>query len=74
MLQLGNKREMHVKGKGTVEVRTSHGKVKELHDVQFIPELGYNLQSVGQLMAHGYSVLFDDNACAITKKNSGTKV
>jgi len=25
-------------------------------------------------MAHGYSVLFGDNACVIENKNSGTKV
>ena len=46
-MQLDNKREMQVEGKGTVEVRTGHGKVEELQDVQFIPELGYNLLSVG---------------------------
>ncbi|KAJ8760556.1 hypothetical protein K2173_015223 [Erythroxylum novogranatense] len=67
-VQLGNKREMQVEGKGTVNVNTRYGKVKELDNVQFILELEYNLLSVGQLMAGGYSLLFDDNACVITNK------
>jgi len=46
ILQLGNKRDMQVEGKGTMDFSTTHGKVKKLHDVQFIPNLGYNLLSV----------------------------
>ena len=40
----------------------------------FVPDLGYNLLSVGQLMTRGHSVLFDDNTCVITHKKSGHKV
>ena len=39
-VQLGNKKEMQVKEKGTVGVNTSHGKVKVLDNVQFVPDLG----------------------------------
>ena len=46
-VQLGNKKEMQVKEKGTVGVNTSHGRVKVLDNVQFVPDLGYNLLSVG---------------------------
>jgi len=70
----GNKKGHTSRGKGIVEVSAIHGKVEELHDIQFIPKLVYNLLSVGQLMAQGYFVSFDDNACVITNKNSGTKV
>jgi hypothetical protein len=73
-VQLGNKKEMQVEGKGTVGVDTSHGKVKTLDNVQFVPNLGYNLLSVGQLMAGGYSIVFDNDACVITNKKSGKKV
>lgn len=73
-VQLGNKKEMQVAGKGTVGVDTSHGKVKVLNNIQFVPDLGYNLLSVGQLIAGGYSVLFDDNTCVIKNKKSGQKV
>ncbi|KAI9102238.1 hypothetical protein K1719_023748 [Acacia pycnantha] len=45
-----------------------------LDNVQFVPDLGYNLLSVGQLMAGGCSVLFDDVTCVITNKKSGKKV
>ncbi|KAH0661062.1 hypothetical protein KY290_029883 [Solanum tuberosum] len=72
-VQLGNTKEMQVEGKGKVAVDTSHDKVKMLDDVQFVPDLGFNLLSVGQLMADGYSLLFDDDACVITNKKSGKK-
>ena len=65
-VQLGNTKEMQVEGKGPVKVETSHGKIKQLDNVQFIPDLGYNLLSVGQLMTRGHSVLFDDNTCHYT--------
>ncbi|KAL4291772.1 hypothetical protein GQ457_14G025100 [Hibiscus cannabinus] len=71
-VQLGNKMEMQVEGKGTTGINTDRGKV--LNNVQFIPELGYNLLSVGQLMAGGCSLVFDDNKCVITKKKSGQQV
>ncbi|KAJ0084766.1 hypothetical protein Patl1_29610 [Pistacia atlantica] len=53
-VKLGNGTEIQVEGKGTVAIKTSHGKVKLLHNVQFVLDLGYNLLSVGQLMAGGY--------------------
>jgi len=73
-VQLGNTKEMQVERKGTVKVETSHGKINQLDNVQFVPDLGYNLLSVGQLMTRGHSVLFDDNTCVITDKKSGHKV
>ena len=41
---------MQVKGKGIVKVETSHGKIKQSDNVQFEPNLGYNLLSVEQLI------------------------
>ena len=73
-VQLGNTKEMQVEGKCLVKVETNHGKIKQLDNVQFVPDLGYNLLSVGQLMTRGHSVLFDDNTCVITHKKSGHKV
>ena len=58
-VQLGNTKETQVEGKGKVVVDTSHDKVKMFDDVQFVPDLGFNLSSVGQLMADGYSLLFN---------------
>ena len=73
-VQLGNRREMQVKGKGRVKVVTSHGKIKLLDNVQFVLGIRYNLLSVGQLMTRRYSIVFDDNTCVITNKKSGHKV
>ncbi|XP_073120321.1 uncharacterized protein [Henckelia pumila] len=69
-VHLGNGKDVQVKEKGTVSIETNHGKVRLLHNVQFVPDLGYNLLSVGQLMACGYSISFDNGACVIKKKNS----
>ncbi|KAH0657759.1 hypothetical protein KY289_026507 [Solanum tuberosum] len=73
-VQLGNTKEMQVEGKGTMGIDTSHDKVKMLDNVQFVPNLGYNLLSVGQLMSDGHSLWFDDDVCVITNKKSGKKV
>ncbi|KAL3533483.1 hypothetical protein ACH5RR_007004 [Cinchona calisaya] len=70
-VKLGDNKDIQVEGKGTIEIKTSHGKVKFSHDVQYVPSLAHNLLSVGQLMASGYSVLFDDGACVIKDKNLG---
>ncbi|XP_021907551.1 uncharacterized protein LOC110821898 [Carica papaya] len=70
-VQLGNRKEIQVEGKGTVTLETSNGKVKLLHNVQFVPNLGYNLLSVGQVIAGGYLILFEDGACVIRYKKSG---
>ena len=67
-VQLGNTKEMQVEGKCTAKVETSHGKIKQLDNVQFVPDLGYNLLSVGQMMTRGHSILFDDNTCVIAHK------
>jgi len=50
-VQLGNRKEIQVEGKDTVGVHTSNGNAKMLDNVHFFPDLGYNLLSVGQLMA-----------------------
>ncbi|KAK2983132.1 hypothetical protein RJ640_022604 [Escallonia rubra] len=73
-VKLGNGKEIQIEGKGTVGSETSHSNVKLLHDVQFVPNLRYNLLSVGQLMADGYSVLFNDGACVIKDKQSGCRM
>ena len=73
-VQLVNTREMQVVGKDTLKVKTSHGKIKLLDSVQFVPDLGYNLLSVGSLMTRENSIIFDDNTYVITNKKSCHKV
>ncbi|KAH0711345.1 hypothetical protein KY289_007304 [Solanum tuberosum] len=72
-VQPGNTKELLVEGKGMVSIDTNQDKVNMIDNVQFVPDLGYNLLSVGQLMTNGYSLLFDDDACVFTSKKSGKK-
>ena len=71
LVKLGDNKDIQVEGKGTVAIKTSNGKVKLIHDVQYVPSLAHNLLSVGQLIGSGYSILFDDGACVIKDKKSG---
>ena len=65
---------MTVDGKGTIALKTYHGNVKLLHDVQYVPCLSHNLLGVGQLMNYGYFILFYDNSCRIQDKIQDTKL
>lgn len=70
-IRMGNGHSIKVEGKGKIGLHTNDGKTRVLDDVQFSPELGYNLISVGQLMTVGHSLLFDDGVCKIKHKPSG---
>ncbi|XP_076927438.1 uncharacterized protein LOC143590990 [Bidens hawaiensis] len=50
---LGDKKKVVVKGKGTIKVYASSTSFKLLDDVYHVPQLEYNLLSVGQLMRKG---------------------
>lgn len=56
-MRIGNGELLEVKGKGTVEVRTSTG-IKLIDDVLYVSELNQNLLSVGQMLEKGYSLEF----------------
>ncbi|XP_022152027.1 uncharacterized protein LOC111019837 [Momordica charantia] len=73
-VQLRNCKDLQVEGKGMMAIETIHSKLKLLHNVQFGPDLGYNLLSVAQLMASGYSIIFDDGACVIKDKQTGQEM
>ncbi|TYJ99454.1 copia protein [Cucumis melo var. makuwa] len=60
-VELENGKELQVEGKGTVGIETHHGN-RILTNVQYVPDIGYNLLSVGQLIESGYSILFDDES------------
>jgi len=55
-VQLGNTKELLVEGKDMVSIDTNQDKVNMIDNVQYVPNLGYNLLSVGQLMTNGYSL------------------
>ncbi|KAA0061308.1 UBN2 domain-containing protein [Cucumis melo var. makuwa] len=58
-VELENGKKLQVEGKGTVGIETYRGN-RILTNVQYVPDIGYNLLSVEQLMESGYSILFDD--------------
>lgn len=64
-VRLGDDKEIAVEGRRTVAIKSGDGQVKLLHDVQYVPGLAHNLLSVGQLLARGFAVVFEDNACSI---------
>lgn len=55
-------------------IKISQGKLKQIHDVQYIPSLAHNLLSVGQLLSCGYSVVFEQEACYIKDKTTGKQM
>lgn len=70
-VRFGDDRMVKVEGKCTVDMKTSQGNVKLLHDVQYVPSLNYNLLSVGQLMKDGYYILFDGGICSVYDNKLG---
>ena len=65
IMRLGDNKKVQVEGKGIVAIKTIHGKVKVLENVQYVPSLVHNLLSVGQLISEGYSIIFDKETCRI---------
>ena len=56
-VRIGDGSLVDVKGKGSVLVQTRSG-IKLIADVLFVPEITYNLLSVGQLLDKNYNFFF----------------
>lgn len=69
IMKLGNDKELKVEERGTIKITTLENKVRLLN-MQYVPNLAHSLLSVGQILANGYSVMFDANACMIRTKES----
>ncbi|XP_074299976.1 uncharacterized protein LOC141631169 [Silene latifolia] len=69
-VRLGDDKRLSVEGVGIIAVKTEQGNIKLLHHVQYVPQLAYNLLSVGQLLESGFSLSFDNNSCEIKDKKS----
>lgn len=63
-VRVGNGQYITVKGKGTISISTFSG-TKFTSDVLYVPEIGQNLLSVGQLIERGYKVLFENESFLI---------
>ena len=68
-ITLGDDSLVQVQGKGTVPILTKQNLRKDIHNVYHVPYLTHNLLSVGQLIEHGYKLLFEGASCRIYDKN-----
>ncbi|CAL9023657.1 unnamed protein product [Prunus brigantina] len=59
-VKMGTGEVVPVAGKGTLVIKTKLGK-KYIHEVMLVPGLEENLLSVGQMMEHGYHLVFGGN-------------
>jgi hypothetical protein len=60
-ITLGNDYLVKVQGKGTVPILTKQNVKKDIYNIYYVPYLKHNLISVGQLIEHGYKVLFEEH-------------
>ena len=67
-VKIGNGELLAVKGKGTAAVKSISG-IKLLENVLYVPEIAYNLLSVGQLIEAGFSLLFEEGKCDVKDYN-----
>jgi hypothetical protein len=63
-VKMGSGDLVQATGKGTLVVETQYGK-RYIKEVLLVPELDENLLSVGQMMEHGYYILFGGNKAVI---------
>ncbi|GJU56980.1 retrovirus-related pol polyprotein from transposon TNT 1-94 [Tanacetum coccineum] len=66
-VKMENGAVVQVKGKGKIPVKTKTC-IKYINDVLLVHDLTQNLLSVGQLVEHGYSVIFEGKGCSIYNK------
>lgn len=69
-ITLGDDSRVKAQGKGIVPILTKQNQRKEIHDVYYVPNLKHNLISVGQLMEHGYDIIFKGTTCIFDKPPS----
>ena len=63
-VKMGTGEVVSVAGIGTFVIETKMGR-KHIHEVMLVPGLEENLLSVGQMLEHGYYLLFGGNAVCI---------
>ena len=73
-ITLGNYSLVKFQGKGTIPILTKQNVKKDINNVYHVPDLKHNLLSVGQLIEHGYKVLFEGASCRIYDKTPSRKL
>jgi hypothetical protein len=69
-VRLGNDSKMAVMGKGSVKLSID-GRVHVITEVYYLPGLGNNLLSVGQLQQKHLTIVFKDNVCKMFHDDKG---
>ncbi|CAL2267030.1 unnamed protein product [Prunus armeniaca] len=68
-VKMGTGEVVPVAGKGTLVIKTKLGK-KHIHEVMLVPGLEENFLSVGQMMEHGYHLVFGGNVVSVYDNQS----
>ena len=71
-LQTANCQRFHAIGKGDMTLSVPNGNnmsILHLKNVLYSPEAGYTLISIGRLNDDGYSTIFSDRKCIISKRD-----
>jgi hypothetical protein len=66
---VANRKELSITGKGIVKIELPTKEVT-LSDVLYVPEIGYNLLSIGQLADNGISTQFSKEKAEISRNGS----
>ncbi|KAJ1434907.1 Zinc finger, CCHC-type [Sesbania bispinosa] len=59
-VSFGDASKVAVKGRGTIWYQQRNGRIGEIRDIYYVPDLKSNILSMGQLMEKGYSILMKD--------------
>jgi hypothetical protein len=73
-MTLGNHSLVKVQGRGIVPILTKQDVRKDINNVYHVPDMKHNLLIVGQLIEHGYKVLFEGESCRIYDKTPNIKL
>ena len=64
---MGNSSTVAIKGKGSVELQFTSGKVLTLNDVYYVPEVRKNLVSGSLLNKFGFKLIFEADKYIMSK-------
>ena len=73
-VNFGNKTKVPVEGKGDISIHSKDGTNVTIVDVFYVPDLHWNLLSLGQLSEKGHKIVLEDGVCEIKGKNDKTIV
>ncbi|KAI5336607.1 hypothetical protein L3X38_015875 [Prunus dulcis] len=67
-VRIGDGGKLVAKGSGDILFLSKSGEQKRISDVLYVPDLNYNLLSVGQLLRKGHNIQFREDQCVIRDK------